>query len=55
MIKHILSDGRELESVEGFVIPSTGPTAAVYRIAVDFARNHQQAAHEEVENATATA
>lgn len=42
MIRHILADGREVESVEGFVIPRTGPTEAVYRIAADFARNHPE-------------
>lgn len=40
MIKHILADGREVESVEGLVIPHIGPTAAVYRIVAEFARNH---------------
>lgn len=41
MIRHILADGREVESVEGFVVPPTGPTAAVYSIVVEFAKNHK--------------
>ena len=42
MIKHVLADGRVVDSVEGFLIPPTGPTAAVYRIIADFAKNHPQ-------------
>ena len=41
MIRHILADGREVESIEGFVIPPTGPTAAVYRIVEQFAGRQQ--------------
>lgn len=41
MIRHILADGREVESIEGFVIPNTGPTAAVYRIVEQFAARQQ--------------
>lgn len=52
-IKHVLADGRKIDSIDGFVIPETGPTAAVYRIAADFARKHQQTAPKEVKNATA--
>ena len=32
MIKHILSDGTELDSIEGFVVPPSGQTEAVYRL-----------------------
>lgn len=39
---HILADGREVESIEGMIIPNTGATAAVYRIIADFARNHPE-------------
>ena len=42
MIKHVLADGREVDSIEGLLIPTTGPTAAVYRIIADFAKNHPQ-------------
>ncbi len=52
-IKHVLADGRKIDSIDGFVIPETGPTAAVYRIAADFARKHKQTAPKEVKNATA--
>lgn len=41
MIRHILSDGREVESIEGFVIPPTGPTATAYHIVEQFARRQQ--------------
>ena len=37
MIRHILADGREVESIEGFVIPPTGPAAAAYQIVEQFA------------------
>lgn len=32
-VKHVLADGRRLDSVEGFVIPNTGQASAVYQIA----------------------
>ncbi len=32
MVRHFLSDGREIDSVEGKVIPPTGETANAYRI-----------------------
>lgn len=55
MIRHILADGREVQSVEGLVVPHTGATAAVYHIVAEFAKNHQEAVHnkEETKNATA--
>ena len=40
MITHILSDGREVDSIEGFVIPPTGATEAVYRIIAEFTAKH---------------
>lgn len=52
MIKHILADGREVESVEGFVIPNEGPTAAVYHIAAEFAKNHPEIIHQNKEGKT---
>lgn len=42
MIRHILADGREVESIEGFVIPITGATAAVYNMVADFAKKNQE-------------
>lgn len=45
MVKHVLADGREVESVEGILIPPSGPTAAVYRIIAEFAKNHPECAH----------
>ena len=32
MVKHVLSDGRRIESVDGYVIPSIGRSEVVYRI-----------------------
>ena len=32
MIKHVLSDGRTLDSIEGFRLPYTEATAAAYRL-----------------------
>lgn len=32
MIKHILADGTQLNSIEGIVIPATGKTEAVYHL-----------------------
>lgn len=49
MVRHILADGREVKSVEGLVIPTTGPTAAVYRIAADFLQNHPEIVHQDKE------
>lgn len=37
-VKHVLADGRELEDIEGFVIPMTGQAAAVYRIVPEIYR-----------------
>ena len=39
MIRHFLADGREVESIEGIVIPTTGVTEAVYRIVADHQKN----------------
>lgn len=35
-IKHILSDGRELDSIEGFRLPYTAATATAYRLLAEF-------------------
>ena len=53
MIRHILSDGREVESIEGFVIPTTGVTAAVYQIITEHAKKHNSKKDEYKTNATA--
>lgn len=42
MIRHILADGSEVESIEGLVIPPTGPTATAYRIVGQFAVRKQE-------------
>lgn len=49
MVRHILADGREVKSVEGLVIPPTGTTAAVYRIAAEFIKNHPKTIYKEKE------
>ena len=56
MVRHILADGREVDSIEGFVVPASGPTEAVYRIAADFYKKHPellQKKREAKRNATA--
>lgn len=55
MIRHILADGREVQSVEGLVVPATGVTAAVYRIIADHAKNHTEATHNKEEKRNASA
>lgn len=55
MIRHILADGREVQSIEGLVVPNTGATAAVYRIIAEFAKNHQEAVHNKEDKKNATA
>lgn len=41
MIKHILADGTEVESMEGRMVPLTEKTQAAYRLLADFAiKNH---------------
>lgn len=40
MVRHILADGREVDSIEGFVIPNTGRTAAVYHIVAEISRKY---------------
>ena len=32
MIKHVLSDGRRLDNIEGFRLPYTAATEGVYRL-----------------------
>lgn len=36
MIKHVLADGRVLDSIEGFQIPYTPATEAAYRLLAEF-------------------
>lgn len=44
MIKHVLSDGREVDSVDGLVIPAYKSAAsAVYQIVAEFARKQTEA------------
>ena len=52
MIRHILADGREVQSVEGLVVPTTGPTAAVYHIAAEFIQSHPEIISRKKENKT---
>lgn len=54
-IRHILADGREVESINGLVVPHTGATAEVYRIITEFAKNHPKVTKhkEETKNASA--
>lgn len=48
-VRHILADGREVDSIEGFVIPPTGQTAVVYRIAAEYIRKHPEMIHKKKE------
>jgi hypothetical protein len=32
MIKHVMADGRQVDNVDGFLIPTSGNHIAVYRI-----------------------
>lgn len=50
MIKHVLADGRVVDSIEGFVVPCTGATEVVYRIVTDFYRNHPEAMYQNKED-----
>ncbi len=40
-IHHVLSDGRTIDSIDGFVIPNSGLTAAVYQMAAELMRKHE--------------
>lgn len=42
MIKHVLSDGRTLGSIEGFQLPYTEATAAAYRCLVGLSKGGGQ-------------
>lgn len=56
MVKHVLADGREVDSIEGFVIPTTGETAAVYHIVAEHAANQKERTQQiKGENTNATA
>ena len=38
MIRHILADGREVDSIEGHVVPTSGSTASVYKLILDISK-----------------
>ncbi len=42
-VKHVMSDGRHLDSIDGYVIPCTGPTAAVYRVIAEMSKKKEKA------------
>ena len=46
MVRHILSDGQVLDSVKGIVIPTTGPTAAAYRLIAEFHKRRSKITQE---------
>lgn len=46
MIRHFLADGREVESIEGFIVPREGATEAAYRILAEFAKKRQRTTNE---------
>lgn len=49
MVRHILADGREVSSIEGFVIPKTGRTEVVYKIVANIMRDRHEKAIAEKE------
>ena len=52
MVRHILSDGQVLDSVKGIVIPTTGPTAAAYRLIAEFHKRRSKITQEPKEEKT---
>lgn len=38
---HVLADGRRVDSIDGFTIPNTGTTAAVYKLAAGLAKRKE--------------
>lgn len=34
-VHHILADGREADSIEGYVVPNSGETSVVYQLIAD--------------------
>lgn len=44
-VKHVMSDGRHLDSIDGYVIPCTGPTAAVYRVIAEMMKKEKAEKH----------
>lgn len=49
MIKHILADGRTLDSIEGFRLPYTDATAAAYRLIAGLLEGGGQIEHKTME------
>lgn len=39
---HVLADGRVVDSIEGYVVPTTGPTAIVYDIVADLLKEQSR-------------
>lgn len=52
MVKHILADGREVESIKGFVVPATGATEPVYRILLEFEKKKRRENSRKAKNNT---
>lgn len=40
MVRHFLSDGREVQNIEGYKVPYEGATAAAYHIVADFIKKN---------------
>ena len=49
MVRHILADGREVDCIEGHLVPNEGATATVYRVVAEFLKNHPEIVHKEVQ------
>lgn len=41
-VRNILADGREVDDIDGYVVPNSGETAAIYNFMADFVRKHPE-------------
>lgn len=41
-VHHILADGREVDSIEGYVVPNGGETSAVYQLIADLIQKKKE-------------
>lgn len=55
MIKHVLSDGRRLDSIEGFRLPYTAATEGVYRLMAEILSRGASEEHMDAETAQTAA
>ncbi len=41
-VHHILADGRKVDSIDGYVVPNGGETAAVYQLIADLIQKKKE-------------